>query len=485
MEAKGVFEKFKDKSIFDYKTKKFQKILIEYPSPNTNKALHIGHTRNLLLGNSLKKILEGGGHEIIVGNMNNDRGIAICKAMLSYKLWGKNKSPKDEEMKPDHFVSRYYVMFEQKNKENPNLKLEEQAQEMLLKWEEGDKDTIALWRKLMRWVFEGYKVSYRNYKYKSDRDYFESEIYKEGKDIVLKGLKKGVFEKDETGAIYCDLEDKKLGKKYLLRKDGTTLYMTQDLYLANLKEKEFKMDKSIFIVGQEQKYHFDVLFEILDRLGFKGNEKNYHFAFGMVYDKDGKKFSSRKGNAFGADDFLELAIDKAKSVLKQKSSHLSEKEIEKRSAIIGYGALTFGLLKINPLNDINFDVDASLSFDGETGPYLQYTYARIKSILRKAKYKRDENVDFDVFEGKEIALIKLLKKYPEILSDALLKYKISAIANYLLKVAQKFNDFYQNHSVLNAETEDLKKARLLLCDNISQIIKHGLNLLDIETLEEM
>ncbi|MDA3855606.1 MAG: arginine--tRNA ligase [Candidatus Woesearchaeota archaeon] len=485
--SKQVLESIENNSIFKFQSENLQKILIEYPSPNTNKALHVGHVRNLLLGNSISKIFTKVGHTIIKTNMDNDRGIAICKAMLAYQMFTADKTPKSEKVNPDKFVGNCYVLFGEKNESNPELKLEEKAQDMLLKYEQGDKETIQLWKKIMDWVFEGYSKTYERFKYSCDMEYFESKIYKEGKEIVEKALKdkiKGFAVDKENGAVFVDLEDVKLGKKYLLRGDGTTLYMTQDLYLAYEKERNFQADKYIFIVGNEQKYHFEVLFEILNRIGFGGLDKNYHFAFGMLYDKNGEAFSSRKGNAIDADELLDLIEEKALNNLKDKSPDLNKKESMRRSKIIGYSALTFGILKINPLDNNNFDIDSALSFEGDTGPYVQYTYARIQSILKKSKYKFNSKIHYSLYQEKELSLIKALKEYPQIIIEAAKKYRPSMIANYLIKVSQLFNDFYQNCPILQEE-ENLKQARLLLAKSTSKILKEGLELLDIETLEGM
>lgn len=473
--------------IFNFKSKNSQKILIEYPSPNTNKSLHLGHVRNMLIGNSLSKILKKTGNEIIKTNLNNDRGIALCKSMLGYELFHINDSPESLNLKSDEFVSMCYVRFGKEAEKNDSLNI--QAQEMLVKWEAGDKKTLDLWDKILNWVFEGYKVTYNNYKLKEfDTQYFESKIYNEGKDIILNAIKNKVkgFDTEEDGAIFCDLTDKKLDKKYLLRKDGTALYMTQDLHLAYLKEKEFKADKYIFIVGQEQKYHFEVLFEILSRLDFGDTNKNYHFAYGYVYDKDGKKFSSRKGKTISADWLINEVITKAKENLltKELTKNLDKNELEKRSKIIGYSALSFSMLKINPMDDIKFDIERALAFEGETGPYVQYTYARIMSILRKSNTKITTNIDYSIFSDIEKLLIKTLKEYPKILEEASTKYKISAIANYLIKLSQQFNEFYQNSNILKSNEKE-KLAKLLLADSAAKIIKEGLELLDIEVLEEM
>ena len=462
-------------------------VLLEYPSPNTNKALHLGHVRNILIGNSLGLILEKTGHKIIRTNLNNDRGIAICKSMLGYELFFKDKTPQSLNVNPDEFVSMCYVKFEQEAQKNESLNTT--AQEMLVKWENGDKKVKTLWQKVLNWVYEGYNKTYEIYKIKKfNTQYYESEIYDKGKELVLKALKNKVkgFGKEEDGAIYCNLEDIGFDKKYLMRGDGTTLYMTQDLYLNSLKEKDFKADKYVFIVGKEQEYHFKVLFAILERMGFGGMEKNYHFAYGYVYDKDGKKFSSRKGKVIGANWLYNEVLCAAKQNLKTKelTKDLSEKEIEKRAKIIAYGALAFSFLKPNPIDDIHFDIKKALAFEGESGPYIQYTYARIKSVLRKAKYTKTPKIDYNLFNEKEISLLKTLKEFPQIIEEASEKYKISAIANYLIRICQKYNEFYQNSNILK-EKEEIRNARLVLCEVTSKVLKEGLNLLDIETLEEM
>lgn len=491
-ESKDVINSILNKEIFNFEDKiQLQKILLEYPSPNTNKSLHIGHVRNILIGNSLSKIFKKVGHSVIKTNMNNDRGIAICKSMLGYELFFKDKTPQSLNLKSDEFVSKCYVEFEKQAKLDNSLN--ERAQNLLVKWEAEDEETIELWKKVMNLVFEGYKQTYEKFKLKNfDKQYYESQIYKEGKDIVVNALENNVlgFQKDETGAILCDLEDKGFDKKYLLRGDGTSLYMTQDLYLASLKEKEFAPDKSIFIVGKDQEYHFKVLFEILDRLGFAGNEKNFHFAYGYVYNRDGKKFSSRKGEVVGADWMYDLIVERAKENLlnKDKTKDLSEDELDKRAKVIGYSALCFSMLKASPYDDIKFDVEKALEMSGESGPYVQYTFARINSILNKTNFDVEnvdfENLDFSLFGEREKSLIKLLKNYNDIVVESAIKYKISSIANYLIKVCQNFNDFYQNSNIINSD-ENLKNVLLVLCYATSKIIKDGLDLLDIDILDEM
>lgn len=482
----SIINSIEDGSLLKIKAPKIEKVLIEYPSPNTNKSLHIGHVRNILLGNSLLNVLNKVGHDVIHANMNNDRGIAVCKSMLGYELFFKNDTPKSLGLKADEFVSKCYVKFTQEAKKDDSL--DKDAQEMLVKWEEGDKNVRALWSKVLKWVFEGYDETYKNYKLpKFEVQYFESEVYDKGKNLVLKALENNVegFGKEDDGAVYCDFNNKTFGKKYVLRGDGTTLYMTQDLYLASLKEKTYKADKYVFIVGKEQEYHFQVLFQLLNRMNIT-KSNNYHFAYGMVYNKDGKPFSSRAGNVISADEILEIVIDNAKKSLLSKdlTQGLSEEELNKRSEVIGYSALAFSFLKSNPTDDIKFDLDRALAFEGESGPYSQYTYARIQSIFRRTKYKGVNSIDYSLFGEDEVSLIKLLGEYPSIVLEAADKYKISMIANYLTKVSQSFNEFYQNSSIMKSE-KDVMDARLKLCECVSIVIEDALKLLGIEVLDEM
>lgn len=496
LEAQKIANSFLDNSFYKYSIKKTQKIVVEYPSPNTNKALHIGHTRNMLLGTALCNVLSFVGHRVTKTNLNNDRGIAVCKAMLAYELWGNNETPQTKGMKPDQFVSYWYVKFGEEAKKNPEL--ETQAQEMLVKWEAGDEEVRALWEKILNWVFQGYKQTYKNYHLpKFDKEFFESQIYDQGKELVIDALKSNVkgFKQEDDGAIYVDLEDLGYGKKYLLRGDGTTLYMTQDIYLATLKEKLFKADKYIFVVGQEQEYHFNVLFEILRRI-FKKKSKNYHFAYGYVYDEQGKKFSSRLGNTIGADDILEMSIQKAKENLKQKelTKKLPEKEIDRRAQKIGFGALAFSFLKANPLSPINFSVNQALSFEGETGPYVQYTYARIQSLLKKGDFngsackdlsKVVSHWDVSLLSQKELEHIKLLNNFKEVIDDTLKNYKISSLAQFALRVAQSFNDLYQEVPFTKIDDKELKTARLTLAKSTADVIHQLMSLLSIDLLEQM
>jgi arginyl-tRNA synthetase len=466
------------------------KVLIEYPSPNTNKNLHIGHVRNILLGNTLTNILKFTKNEVIKTSINNDRGIAICKAMMGYQMFHSNDTPESLNLKSDEFVAKCYVDFEAATKTDETLN--EKAQEMLVKWEANDKPTKDLWNKILELVYIGYKETFENYKLgKFDEQYYESQIYNKGKEIVEDAIKnniKGFKYDEETGAALVDFENETFGKKYLMRGDGTTLYMTQDLYLAKSKHDKYNADKYIFIVGKEQQYHFEVLFEILGRLGLGGADKNYHFAYGYVYNKDGTKFSSRSGNIVGADWLLSKMVEHSKQNLVNKdlTKDLPKEELTKRAKIIGYGALAFSMLNVNALSDMKFDMDKALAFEGETGPYVQYTYARIKSILRKAGQEniKSKDIDFNKYNDSEVQLIKQLGEFENAVLQAEEKYKPSAISNYLVRVCQSFNEFYQNNKIVGGD-EDKLQSRLLLIESTSKVIKQGLELLGIETLEEM
>ena len=481
-----LLQKIEDKTFFNIKTPDPKTFVIEYPSPNTNKQLHVGHVRNIVLGTALSNVLKEVGHKVIRVNLNNDRGIAICKVMYSYSRWGDNKTPQSEKTKPDEFISNFYVKFEGENKDE---KLSPEAQEILVKWEKGDKETIGLWKKIQSWVFKGYKETYKNYNLeKPDKEFYESEIYNKGREIVKEALAQKIkgFKKDKKGGIFIDLTELDLGKKYLLRGDGTSLYMTQDIYLAYLKEELFKADTYIFVVARDQEYHFKVLFEILKRL--KCPAKNYHFSYGYVYNQFGRKFSSRLGNTISADEILQRAINKAKKNLNEKNltQNLSEEEKLSRATLIGRGAIYFAFLKVNPKLPISFSIENSLSFEGETAPYIQYTYARICSVLKKANFNTTSfKCDTSQFSEKEISLFKTISTYPKVLKKTSENFKISNFTNLSLKIAQNFNDIYQTTPILKAETKTRRISLLVLCHITKQVLKKTLKLLAIETLEEM
>ena len=462
-------------------------VVIEYPAPNTNKPLHLGHMRNMALGVSMANILESQGCKVKRVNLNNDRGIHVCKSLLAYQKWGDGKTPESEKRKPDHFVGDYYVMFCQKAKENP--KLEEEAQEMLQKWEAGDKEVRSLWKKMNAWAFNGFKDTYKHFGLpKFDKEYFESDTYQEGKEIVLQGVEEGIFKEREDGAVVVNLEKQGLGEKVLIRADGTSVYVTQDLYLAQLKHKDFGFDKSIYVVATEQNYHFKVLFTLLKKLKYKWAGGCYHFAYGMVLLPEGK-MKSREGVVVDADDLILEMEDLAREEIAKRHEDIEEETIHERGTMVGLGAIKFYLLKIDAIKDMTFLPEESISFEGDTGPYLQYTHARACSVLRKAKEKKlkpDIKVDYGLLSNpSEIALIQALSEFPDKTKDACVNLRPHIIAQYLLALGRAFNEFYHACHCLKEENKDLAKARLLLIDSARQVIKNGLNLLGIHAPEEM
>lgn len=471
-----------------------QKILVEYPSPNTNKNLHIGHSRNMLLGNSLISTLKKVGHNVITTNLNNDRGISICYAMIGYLKFKESKTAESLDLKTDEYIAWCYAQIAQKikseEKENGegNSQTQKDAMQMLEKWEAGDEDIRVLWKEVLDLVYEGYHNTYSNYKLQEfDKQFYESEMYDKGREIIENALEKnvdGMFVED-NGAVGINLEDVDLGIKYLLRSNKTTLYMTQDIYLAQLKEQLFSPDKSIFIVGHEQEYHFNVLFEVLNRFGLGGDDKNYHFSYGYVFDREGKKFSSRVGNTIGADEIYETCLSKAKENLlsREYSKELSVEEINRRAEAIGFGAFAFYFLKSAPTHSINFDIEQALSFEGETGPYVQYSYARIQSLLKKSNVNVEElevsNLEFD---SEHISILEHLAKFNSVVLEAAEKYKVSLIAHYALQLAKKFNELYQIGQFIGNE----KESELMYISNqCAKTLQSALELLHIEVLDEM
>jgi arginyl-tRNA synthetase len=467
------------KEPFVLKNKQNDVVGLESPSPNANKPLHLGHARNMLLGLSLKNIYEKVGRKVIWFDLVNDKGVHICKSMLAYKLKGKNMTPSSSNKKPDHFVGDFYVEFSKLVSKNPSL--EDEAKKMLVLWEGKDASTLKLWKKMRDWWLRGVKKTYDSYGVCVDVQNFESDIYEEGKKIVLDGYKREIFEKDETGAIFINLEYEGFGKKYLLRSDGTSIYMTQDIYLAKKRFDDYKLDKFVYVVGSEQIYHFKTLFKILSKLGFDFANKCEHLAYGLIYLPDGK-MKSREGNVVDADEFLEGLLSLAEVELKKRYSTLSKVELERRKKIIAVGALNFFILKYDSMKDFTYFSDKSLSFQGESGPYVQYTHARICSILRKKKHVNPDlsNLSLDL----EKSLISKLGEYEDIILYASKNSKPSSIAIYLLELSQIFNSYYQEVPILK-EDDSLVNARLFLIDKIRIILKDGLNLLGITAPEEM
>ena len=465
----------KEKDRYGKKFISNSKTMIEFPSPNTNKPLHLGHLRNISIGESVSRILESNGESVIRANLNNDRGIHICKSMTAYEKYGKNKTPKAAKKKSDHFVGDYYVMFNEKSKKNKDLEV--QSHRMLLRWEMGDKKTIALWKKMNKWALDGFNETYKKFKINHDVEYFESEIYKHGKEIVLKGVEDKIFEKKEDGSIIADLNKEKLGEKILLRLDGTSVYITQDLYLAKLKFDEYKIDKSIIVTGNEQDYHFNVLFTLLKKL--KLEKENIHLSYGMVNLPEGK-MKSREGTVVDADDL----IDKVQTLVKKelnKRTKLSKTELEKRSLIITLAAIKYMLLRVDAKKNMVFNPKESINFEGETGPYILYSYARANSILKKIKKNPKKEVIKEL-EQKEIELVKKLSEFEKVVEKSFNNLNPSLIANYSFQLAKTFNEFYHECPVINSKKIFLRSE---LVKSFKQVLKNALYLIGIETLEEM
>ncbi len=456
---------------------KNEKTMIEFPSPNTNKPLHLGHLRNMALGESLSRISEFSGEKVVRANLNNDRGIHICKSMLAYQKWGKGKKP-DKKTKSDHLVGHYYVLYSEHEKKNKEI--EKEAHNLLGKWEKGDKETILLWEKMNKWAFDGFNETYKNFGITHDKEYFESEIYKKGKEIILEGVKKGIFEKLKDGSVKFDLKKEGLGEKYLLRSDGTSLYITQDIYLAYLKQKEYKLTKNYYVVGNEQDYHFKVLFNILKKLEIP-LEGLKHISYGMVNLPEGK-MKSREGTVVDADDLIS-DMEKLASKEISKRGKILKKELEKRSHIIALAAIKYFLLKVDSKKEILFNPKESISFEGNTGPYLLYSYARANSIIKKSKSKKIPSFEIPkILEEKEIELVLKIKDFAKTVYSSYKDLNPAVIANYSYELAKIFNEFYHACPVLEGEN---KEFRINLVYAFKETLKNALNLLGIETLEEM
>jgi arginyl-tRNA synthetase len=449
--------------------------MVEFPSPNTNKPLHLGHLRNMAIGESVSRILEFNGDKVIRANLNNDRGIHICKSMIAYQKYGKNNTPLKAKKKSDHFVGDFYVMFNNKSKEVKSL--EQESQNMLQKWEDGDKKTLALWTKMNKWALDGFKKTYKKFEIAHDVEFFESQIYKNGKDIILNGLKENIFSQKKDGAIAVDLSKEGLGEKILLRTDGTSVYITQDLYLAKLKFEKYKLDKSIYVVGNEQEYHFNVLFSVLKKLGFE--KQMHHLSYGMVELPEGK-MKSREGTVVDGDDLIEKVQNLVKKELTSRAK-LSNKELENRSLIIALSAIKYILLKVDIKKNMIFNPKESINFEGDTGPYILYSYARASSILRKIK-KKSIPMKFNGLMRTEVELSKKLSEFPLIVEKSYEQLNPTIIANYSYQLSQIFNEFYHECPVLGSEKEHFRKT---LVESFKQVLANALHLLGIDTLEEM
>jgi arginyl-tRNA synthetase len=480
-------------------------ILVEYSSPNTNKPLHLGHIRNNLLGFSLYRILSSCGHNVIKTNIVNDRGIHICKSMLAWQKYGNGETPDSSGMKGDHLVGKYYVLFEKELKKEAELlskagrseeearnsaPLMQEAREMLLKWEAGDEEVVSLWQRMNSWVYKGFDETYNKLGVDFDRIYYESETYKDGRDIVLKGLKEKVLYQNNDGSIWADLTPEGLDQKLLLRSDGTAVYMTQDLGTAVNRHSEYNFDKTIYVVGNEQNYHFQVLKAILKKMGYKWSDGLIHFSYGMVELPEGK-MKSREGTVVDADDLISEMKATAREVSLElgKLEDFSEEEKDDIFRKIGLGALKYFILKVDPRKNMTFNPADSIDFNGNTGPFIQYTYTRIGSVLKKAEQlaiSEDAALITSVIPAaKEVELIKLHRKFAELVSEAAASYTPAIIANYCYDLAREYNQFYHDHSILGEEDSTIRNFRVALSRVTCEILSSGMWMLGIEMPERM
>ena len=492
--------------------------MIEYSSPNTNKPLHLGHVRNNLLGWSLAKIMEANGWKVVKTNIVNDRGIHICKSMLAWQKWGNGETPESSGKKGDHLIGDYYVLFdkhyreeikqlvadgmdeEQAKQEAPLIK---EAREMLVKWEQNDPEVRALWKMMNDWVYAGFDETYKALGVSFDKIYYESETYLAGKKKVEEGLEKGLFFRKDDGSVWADFTDEGLDQKLLLRSDGTSVYMTQDIGTAQMRFNDYPIDKMIYVVGNEQNYHFQVLSLLLDRLGFKWGKELVHFSYGMVELPSGK-MKSREGTVVDADDLIASMIENARRMSEDKVNKLegiSDEEKSEIARIVGMGALKYFILKVDARKNMLFNPEESIDFNGNTGPFIQYTHARIRSILRRyegTEVRRCENSSSaesnlvppnprtpEPPNAKETALIQKLSEFPAVVEQAGKDYSPSGIANYCYELTKEFNQFYHDYSILNAETDEARQLRLTIARNVAKTLKNGMALLGIEVPERM
>lgn len=479
--------------------------MVEYSSPNTNKPLHLGHIRNNLLGYSLGQILKANGNKVVKTNIVNDRGIHICKSMYAWLKWGEGKTPENTGIKGDHLVGDFYVMFDkQYRKEIEELvekgmskeQAEQQApaivgaRELLRKWEDKDSETIQLWKKMNQWVYDGFDITYKELGVYFDKIYYESDTYLVGKEEVLRGLKDGIFTQKDDNSVWADLINDGLDEKLLLRSDGTSVYMTQDIGTAKLRFNDYKIDKMIYVVGNEQNYHFQVLSILLDKLGFEWGKGLHHFSYGMVELPAGK-MKSREGTVVDADDLIAEMVEVARKTSEElgKLDDYSEEEAYETYKTIALGALKYFILKVDPRKNMLFNPEESIDFNGNTGPFIQYTYARIRSVMRKAmeigiepKYIFPPNQEIS---EKELELIKNISLFPSIVSEAGNSYSPALIANYVYNLVKEYNQFYHDHSIIHENDEDVRNLRLVLSETTAKVIKTAMNLLGIKVPERM
>ena len=485
-------------------------VMIEYSSPNTNKPLHLGHVRNNLLGWSLAQIMQANGNRVVKTNIVNDRGIHICKSMLAWLKWGNGETPESSGKKGDHLIGDYYVAFDKHYREEiktlaaqyvlnglPVEQAEEKAKqeaplikeahEMLVKWEQNDPEVRALWEKMNNWVYAGFDETYQKMGVSFDKIYYESQTYLKGKAKVEEGLAKGLFERHDDGSVWADLTNEGLDQKLLLRSDGTSVYMTQDIGTAEMRFQDYPIDKMIYVVGNEQNYHFQVLSILLDRLGFKWGKELTHFSYGMVELPNGK-MKSREGTVVDADDLMELMVSDALKTSMElgKFDDMSEEERNEIARIVGMGALKYFILKVDARKNMLFNPEESIDFNGNTGPFIQYTYARIRSILRKAEAENLTPAIAPIaLAEKEVELVQKMNEFGAAVEQAGKDYSPSGIANYCYELTKVFNQFYHDYSILNEADADKKAVRLMLAKNVAKIIKNGMGLLGIEVPERM
>lgn len=480
-------------------------VMIEYSSPNTNKPLHLGHVRNNLLGYSLSRIMAANGNKVIKTNIVNDRGIHICKSMLAWQKWGNGATPESTGKKGDHLIGDFYVLFSNKLKEETAAleakgmtkeeaeaasPLMQEAREMLRKWEAGDEEVRALWKMMNDWVYAGFDETYKMLGVDFDKIYYESNTYLEGKKKVLEGLEKGIFYRREDGSVWADLQNEGLDEKLLLRQDGTSVYMTQDIGTAKLRFDDFPINKMIYVVGNEQNYHFQVLSILLDKLGFEFGKGLVHFSYGMVELPEGK-MKSREGTVVDADDLMEEMINTAREISQElgKLDGLTKEEAEDIARMVGLGSLKYFILKVDPRKNMTFNPKESIDFNGNTGPFIQYTYARICSVLRKAAEQGIAlpevlPTDFEISD-KEEGLIQMVANFAQVVKEAGETYSPACIANYTYDLVKEYNQFYHDFSILRESDEKLKVFRLVLSANVAKVVKEGMALLGIEVPERM
>ena len=475
-------------------------VMIEYSSPNTNKPLHLGHVRNNLLGWSLAQIMQANGNKVVKTNIVNDRGIHICKSMLAWQKWGNGETPETSGKKGDHLIGDYYVAFDKHYREEikelmaqgmdeetakQEAPLIKEAHEMLVKWENNDAEVRALWEKMNNWVYAGFDETYKKMGVSFDKIYYESQTYLKGKAKVEEGLAKGLFERHEDNSVWADLTNEGLDQKLLLRSDGTSVYMTQDIGTAEMRFQDYPIDKMIYVVGNEQNYHFQVLSILLDRLGFKWGKELTHFSYGMVELPNGK-MKSREGTVVDADDLMQLMVDDARRVSDEagKNVDMTEEEKQEIARIVGMGALKYFILKVDARKNMLFNPEESIDFNGNTGPFIQYTHARIRSILRKAPSMTSLSSTTSL-SSKEVELIQKMSEYGAAVEQAGKDYSPSGIANYCYELTKVFNQFYHDYSILNEEDEQKKQTRLVIARNVAKILKNGMGLLGIEVPERM